>query len=79
MNVNEKLQLDHGIEKVEGRYFRSLLGGSIYLTYTRTDILFSVGMISRFMHRTLKHHSGAAKKVLWNVVGTTRIWIVPLR
>lgn len=71
MNVNEKLQLDDGIEKVEGSYFRSLLGGSIYLTYTRTDIIFSVGMISRFMHRTLKHHSGATKKVLWNVVGTT--------
>lgn len=71
MNVNEKLQLDDDIEKADGSYFRSLVGGLIYLTHTRPDISFSVGMISRFMHRPSKHHLGAAKRVLRYVAGTT--------
>lgn len=50
MNVNEKLQLEDGTDKADGRYFRSLVGGLIYLTQTRPNIGFSVGVISRFMH-----------------------------
>nr|XP_016447620.1 PREDICTED: uncharacterized mitochondrial protein AtMg00810-like [Nicotiana tabacum]XP_033515290.1 secreted RxLR effector protein 161-like [Nicotiana tomentosiformis] len=71
INVNEKLQLDDGIEKADGSSFRSLVGGLIYLTLTRPDISFSVGVISRFMHRPSKHHLRAAKRILRYVIGTT--------
>lgn len=46
MNVNEKLQLNDDIEKADASYFITIVGGLIYLTHTRPDIFFSVGMIS---------------------------------
>ena len=71
MNVNEKLQLVDGIEKADGSYFQSLVGGLIYLTQTCPNIAFSVGVISRFVHSPMKHHLGVAKRVLHYIVGTT--------
>ncbi|KAJ8774867.1 hypothetical protein K2173_018126 [Erythroxylum novogranatense] len=40
MNVNEKLSLKDGTEKADRRYFRSLIGGLIYLTQTRPNLAF---------------------------------------
>ena len=54
-NVNEKLQLDNGIEKSEGSYFRSLV------IFCRNDF--------KVMHRPSKHHLGAAKRILRYVAG----------
>lgn len=66
MNTNEKLQHEDGTNNAFGKYFRSL----IYLTHSRPDIVFSVGMVSRFMHSPTKHHLGAAKRILRYVAGT---------
>ncbi|KAF2303067.1 hypothetical protein GH714_013211 [Hevea brasiliensis] len=49
MNINEKLQHEDGAEMANARRFRSLVGGLIYLTHTRPDIAFPVGVISKFM------------------------------
>ncbi|XP_074362602.1 secreted RxLR effector protein 161-like [Apium graveolens] len=57
-------------EPTVANYFRSLVGGLIYLTQTRPDIAFDVGVISRFMHSPSKHHLGVAKRVLRYVEGT---------
>ncbi|KAM3308877.1 secreted RxLR effector protein like [Capsicum chacoense] len=70
MNVGEKLQLNDGAEMDDTRSFRSLVGGLIYLTHTRPDIAFSVGVISRFMLKLSKVHFGAAKRVLHYIPGT---------
>lgn len=70
MNVNEKLQLEDGTERANATSFRSLVGGLIYLSHTRPDISFSVGMVSRFMNSPTKHHYGAAKRILRYVAGT---------
>ena len=70
INVNEKLQLEHGIERADAKRFRSLVGGLIYLAHTRPDISFSVGVVSRFMSNPSKHHFGAAKRTLRYVAGT---------
>ncbi|XP_075105094.1 secreted RxLR effector protein 161-like [Nicotiana tabacum] len=70
MDVNEKLQLEDGTEKVDGSYFRSLVRGLICLTHSRPDTSFSVGVISRFMHKPSKHHLGAAKRILRYIAGT---------
>ena len=64
MNSNEKLQAEDGTERADARRFRSLVGGLIYLTHTRPDIAFAVGVISRFMHCPSKQHLGAAKRLL---------------
>ncbi|XP_016549467.1 secreted RxLR effector protein 161-like [Capsicum annuum] len=54
----------------DARSFRILVGGLIYLTHTRPDIVFSVGVISRFMQQSSKVHFGAAKRVLRYIAGT---------
>ncbi|KAJ8503716.1 hypothetical protein OPV22_004602 [Ensete ventricosum] len=76
MNVNEKLKLEDGTGLTNARYYRSLVGGLIYLTHTRPDITFSVGVVSRFMQSPSKHHLGAVKRILRYIAGTTNygIW-----
>ncbi|KAK9148869.1 hypothetical protein Scep_007626 [Stephania cephalantha] len=76
MNLNEKLQLQDGAEMADAKLFKSLVGGLIYLTNTRPNIAFSVGVISRFMQEPSKIHFGAAKRILRYVAGTMEygIW-----
>ncbi|WMV59081.1 hypothetical protein MTR67_052466 [Solanum verrucosum] len=58
-------------------HYRSLIGGLNYLTHTRHDIMFSVSMLSSYMHSPTKQRLGAAKRVLRYVTGTVDfgIWI----
>lgn len=70
MNMNEKLQQKDGTGQANARSFRSLVGGLIYLSHTRPDISYSVGVVSRFMSNPSKHHFGAAKRILHYIVGT---------
>ncbi|PKA46730.1 Retrovirus-related Pol polyprotein from transposon TNT 1-94 [Apostasia shenzhenica] len=76
MNANEKLALTDGTAKTDEKVYRSLVGGLMYLTHTRPDILFSVSLISRFMHKPSVHHFGAARRILRYVRATTNyeIW-----
>jgi len=46
-----------------GRYKR-LIGKLIYLTVTKPDITFAVGILSRFMHKLRETHWLAAMRVL---------------
>ncbi|XP_021685295.2 secreted RxLR effector protein 161-like [Hevea brasiliensis] len=64
MNLNEKLQVDDGTVQVNASHFRSYVGGLIYLMHTRPYIIFSIGVISRFIHSPSKHHLDATKSVL---------------
>jgi Reverse transcriptase (RNA-dependent DNA polymerase)/gag-polypeptide of LTR copia-type/Integrase core domain/GAG-pre-integrase domain/Domain of unknown function (DUF4219)/Zinc knuckle len=70
MNAKEKLVKKDGSPLADGVVYRSLVGGLIYLTHTRPDISFSVGVVSRFMHDPSKHHLGAAKRILKYIAGT---------
>ena len=71
MNPKEKLQQDDGTEFANPRYYRSLVGGLNYLTNTRPDIMFSVSVLSRYLHTPTMQHLGAAKRVLRYVAETT--------
>ncbi|KAL4179185.1 hypothetical protein AMTRI_Chr13g118800 [Amborella trichopoda] len=71
MNANEKLRLEDGTERVDAKCFRSLVGGLIYLTHTRPDIMFVISHVSRLMHNPTKHHVGAAKRILRYICGTS--------
>ena len=70
MNVNEKLVVVDGTGATDERSFRSIVGGLLYLTHTRPDIMFSVSIISRFMQNPSKHHLGAAKRIMRYIQGT---------
>ncbi|KAK2973292.1 hypothetical protein RJ640_029742 [Escallonia rubra] len=61
---------EKGLQKVDPKLFRSLVGSLRYLTCTRLDILFLVGLVSRFMENPSKTHMKAAKRILRFLKGT---------
>ncbi|KAJ4754257.1 polyprotein [Rhynchospora pubera] len=75
MNKNEKLLKEDGSGAADSAKYRSLVGCLIYLTHTRPDISYAVGVISRFMQTPTNHHYGAAKRVLRYVAGTLNFGI----
>ncbi|TYK01936.1 putative mitochondrial protein [Cucumis melo var. makuwa] len=62
MNLNEKLQQNDGAKMTDAERFRSLVGGLIYLTHTRPDISYFIGVISKFMQCPSRDHFGATKR-----------------
>ena len=70
MNISEKLTTEDGTELTDARVYRSLVGRLIYVTHSRPDVTYSVGVLSRFMHRPTMHHFGAARRVLRYLAGT---------
>ncbi|XP_072951733.1 secreted RxLR effector protein 161-like [Typha angustifolia] len=71
MNVNEKLEKDDDSSSADATRYRSLIGGLMYLTHTRPDICYAVGVVSRHMQNPTKHHFGTAKRILNYIAGTT--------
>lgn len=55
---------------VDTTYFKSLVGSLRYLTCTRPDILYGVGLISRYMEAPDQSHLNAAKRILRYIKGT---------
>ena len=50
--------------------YRQLIGSLIYLTLTRLDIFYPVGVVSRYMSNPKKPHFDAVKCILRYVKGT---------
>lgn len=50
--------------------YRSIVGGLRYLTHTRPDLSYAVGVVSRFMERPTKIHLQAVKGILRYIKGT---------
>ena len=50
--------------------YRQLVGSLIYLTLTRPDISFVVGVVSRYMQNPKKSHLEAVRRILRYVKGT---------
>ncbi|XP_019264483.1 PREDICTED: uncharacterized protein LOC109242106 [Nicotiana attenuata] len=51
-------------ENVNPTFFKSLVGSLRYLTCTRPDILYGVGLVSRFMEAPTTSHLKVAKRIL---------------
>nr|GFB86050.1 reverse transcriptase [Tanacetum cinerariifolium] len=59
-----------GGKAVDSTLFKSLVGSLRYLTCTRPDILFVVGLISRFMEEPTTQHLKITKRILRYIKGT---------
>ncbi|KAL0443704.1 UNVERIFIED_CONTAM: Retrovirus-related Pol polyprotein from transposon TNT 1-94 [Sesamum latifolium] len=57
-------------KKINSTYFKSLVGSLRYLTCTRPDILFGVGLVSRHMEAPTTSHLKVAKRILRYIQGT---------
>eukprot|EP00253_Pinus_taeda_P006525 PITA_06525 len=64
MEQNLKLTSIEGKEFEDATKYRQLVGNLNYLTTTRPDISFAVGILSRFMQKPCEGHWSAAKRVL---------------
>ncbi|CAM8895114.1 unnamed protein product [Rhodiola kirilowii] len=58
-------------ELMNPTYFKSIVGSLHYLTSTRPDIVYGVGIISRFMEQPQQSHLLAAKRILRYINGTS--------
>lgn len=70
--TEERLKLSRGstTEEVDAMQYRRNVGSLHYLVYTRPDLLFAVGYISRFMQRPIMEHPRAVERILRYVAGT---------
>ncbi|KAH9735937.1 hypothetical protein KPL71_017913 [Citrus sinensis] len=57
-------------EDINPTFFKSLVGSLRYLTCTRPDILYAVGLVSRYMENPKTTHFKAAKRILRYIKGT---------
>ncbi|KAG9454467.1 hypothetical protein H6P81_007371 [Aristolochia fimbriata] len=68
--VGMRLKQDSEGEAVNPTLLKSLVGSLRYLTFTRPDIMFAVGLVSRFMEQPRRDHFAAAKRILRYIKGT---------
>jgi len=70
MEQNLKISSNEGNTFEDATKYRKLVGSLIYLTTTRPDITFAVGILSRFMHQPCEGHWTTTKRVLKYLRGT---------
>lgn len=61
---------DEGGQLVSASEYRCLVGSLRYLTHTRPDISYAVGVVSRFMEKPTIKHQQAVKHILRYIQGT---------
>ena len=64
MKANVELWFNNSYALEDSGRYRRLIEKLIYLTVTRPDITFAVGILSRFMHQPRETHWLAAIRVL---------------
>ena len=70
LEARVKFKIEEGGPRVNSTLFRSIIGSLRYLTHTRPDLLFSVGLLSRFMEKPTQEHYDGIKRILRYVKGT---------
>lgn len=68
--VNHVLEIVEGAEPASQSKYQRLVGKLIYLSHTRPDTAYAVGVVSQFMHRPQKDHYEAALRVVRYLKGT---------
>ena len=70
-----KLSVSCTSPEVDATLYRQLVGKLLYLTHTRPDLSFVVGLVARFMQNPRESHWKAAKRILRYVRGTVQFGI----
>ena len=71
-----KLSKDgNGEANVDTTDYKKLVGSLLYLTATRPDLMFAVGMISRYIENPTELHLQSAKRILRYLRGTLNLGI----
>ncbi|KAH9782617.1 hypothetical protein KPL71_008982 [Citrus sinensis] len=63
-------------ENIYPTFFKSLVGSLRYLTCTRPDILYAIGLVSRYMENPKTTHFKAATRILRYIKGTTNFGLL---
>nr|GEX17121.1 putative reverse transcriptase, RNA-dependent DNA polymerase [Tanacetum cinerariifolium] len=71
MIVNQKLYMEEKAELADKGRYQRMVGKLIYLSHTRPDIAYAVGVVSQFMHQPQKNHMKAVMRILRYLKGTT--------
>ncbi|XP_057515578.1 secreted RxLR effector protein 161-like [Amaranthus tricolor] len=69
--ANHGLQIVEGAEVADQDRYRRMVGKLIYLSHTRPDITYTVGIVSKFMHRPQVEHMAAILRILRYLKGTS--------
>ncbi|XP_051134932.1 secreted RxLR effector protein 161-like [Andrographis paniculata] len=73
LGQQDKLSKDDDGKIVDQKLYRSIIGSLLYLTASRPDISFSVGICARFHSAPKESHLKAAKRILIYVKGTAEL------
>ncbi|CAL0332892.1 unnamed protein product [Lupinus luteus] len=80
VETNLRLTNDEGGEAVDATQCKQIVGSLRFLCNTRPDLIYGVGLVSRFMSNPKKSHMLAAKRLLRYVKGTTDFGVLfPLK
>lgn len=69
--VNHGLQISEEAELANQGQYQRLVGKLIYLSHTRPDIAYVMGIVSQFMHRPQRDHYEAALRIVKYLKGIT--------
>ena len=64
MECRLKLRKEDDDKPCDSSLYRSIIGSFMYLTHTRPDITYAVGMVSRFMEKPTMTHWTTIKQIL---------------
>ncbi|XP_057520735.1 protein ACCELERATED CELL DEATH 6-like [Amaranthus tricolor] len=71
MVANHGLQIVEGAEAADQDRYRRIVGKLIYLSHTRPNIAYAVGIVSKFMHQPQVEHMAAVLRILRYLKGTS--------
>ena len=76
LDRNLKIDADSGTAVCDPTKYRQIIGNLIYLTITRPDLSYSVGLLSQFLQNPRNLHLDCAKRIPWYVSATMDYGIV---
>jgi hypothetical protein len=73
LEQNVKLSVDEGDLVEDTTMYRRIVGSLIYMTITRPDLSYAVGVVSQFMQTPRKPHLDAVRRILRYIKHTLHI------
>ncbi|XP_070010635.1 uncharacterized mitochondrial protein AtMg00810-like [Nicotiana sylvestris] len=71
ITTTTKLDIDEPGSSVDQKLYRGMIGSLLYLTASRPNIVFSVGLCARFQANLKESHLTVVKRILRYLKGTT--------